>query len=202
VMTVARMRTMPTRRTTTGRHGNDGSSSRIGAKRRRRACRRPKRLRSGFVSGRGIRRRSVERATCAVCSDETVLGRTARLAAASEFVEFFRSEERLHLRDEEEELFPLLLRHVQSQPAPLREARIQHVQLQGFARKLGIAVAAGLVDRKTLDAAGELLEAHIRLEERQLFPLIEELVPDHELRRLRLADRDATCIVRRPPLMS
>ena len=63
---------------------------------------------------------------------------SARLAAAREFVEFFRNEERVHLRDEEEELFPL----------------------------------------------------------------IEELVPDNELRRLGLADRDATCAVRRPPLTS
>jgi hypothetical protein len=88
------------------------------------------------------------------------------------------------------------------QPAPLREARVHHVQLQGFARKLQIAVAAGSVDRETLHAAGELLDAHIRLEERQLSPLIEELVPDSELGRLALADRDATCAVRRPPLMS
>jgi hemerythrin-like domain-containing protein len=117
-------------------------------------------------------------------------------------VEFFRNEERLHLRDEEEELFPLLLRHVQSQPAPLREARVQHLQLQGFARTLEIGLAAGIVDRETLDAAGELLEAHIRLEERQLFPLIEELVPDEELRRLGLANRDMTCAVRHPPLTS
>jgi hypothetical protein len=53
-----------------------------------------------------------------------------------------------------------------------------------------------------LVAAGGLLDAHIRLEERQLFPLIEELVPDDELGRLALADRDATCAVRRPPLTS
>jgi hypothetical protein len=53
-----------------------------------------------------------------------------------------------------------------------------------------------------LDAAGELLDAHIRLEERQLFPLIEELVPDEELRRLVLASKDVTCAVRRPPLTS
>jgi hemerythrin HHE cation binding domain-containing protein len=108
-------------------------------------------------------------------------------------VEFFRNNERVHLRDEKEELFPLFLRHVQPQPAPLRQARIQHVQLEGFARKLGIAVAAGIVDRGTLGAAAELLDAHIRLEERQLFPLIEELVPDDELRRLGLANRDVTC---------
>jgi hypothetical protein len=68
--------------------------------------------------------------------------------------------------------------------------------------ELEIAVAAGIVDRETLAAAGELLEAHVRLEERELFPLIEELVPDDELRRLGLASRDATCAVWRPPLTS
>jgi len=125
-----------------------------------------------------------------------------RLTAARDFGEFFRNEERVHLRDEEEELFPLLLRHVPSQPALLREARVHHVQLEGFARKLEIAVAAGSVDRDTLDGAGALLDAHIRLEERQLFPLIEELVPDDELGRLGLADRDATCALRRSPLTS
>ena len=72
------------------------------------------------------------------------------------------------------------------------------MQLEGFSRKLDIAVAAGIVERETLDAAGELLDAHIRLEERQLFPLIEELVPDDELRRLGLASRDVTCAIRRP----
>jgi hemerythrin-like domain-containing protein len=113
-------------------------------------------------------------------------------------VEFFRNEERVHLRDEEEELFPLFLRYVHPQPAPLREARVQHMQLEGFARKLEIALAARIADRETLDAAGELLEAHIRLEERQLFPLIEELVPDDELGRLGFASRDVTCAVRRP----
>src|SRR5436190_20826453 len=127
---------------------------------------------------------------------------SARLAAAREFVEFFRNNERVHLRDEEEELFPLLLRHVQSQPSPLRKARLQHAQLEGFARTFAIAVAAGIVDRETLDAAGELLDAHIRLEERQLFPLIEDVVPDDELRRLGLASRDVTCAVRHPPLTS
>src|SRR5215218_10023514 len=121
---------------------------------------------------------------------------SARLAAAREFVKFFRNEERVHLRDEEEELFPLFFRHVQSQPAPLREARVQHLQLEGFARTLEIVEDPGSVDRETLYAAGELLDAHNRLEERQLFPLIEQLVPNGELRSLGLASRDVTCAVR------
>jgi hypothetical protein len=53
-----------------------------------------------------------------------------------------------------------------------------------------------------LDAAAELLDAHIRLEERQLFPLIEELVPDNEFRTLGLASKDLTCAVRRQPRTS
>jgi hypothetical protein len=70
-------------------------------------------------------------------------------------VEFFRNEERVHLRDEEEELFPLLLRYVPLQPALLREARVQHVQLEGFARKLEIAVAAGLsIERRWMRREG------------------------------------------------
>src|SRR5918996_2059021 len=84
---------------------------------------------------------------------------SARLAAARDFVEFFGNEERVHLRDEEEELFPLFLRYVHSQPAPLREARVQHVQLAGFARTLEIAVAAGSADRETLAAAGRMVLA-------------------------------------------
>jgi hypothetical protein len=76
------------------------------------------------------------------------------------------------------------------------------MQLEGCARKLGIAVTAGITDRDTLDAAAELLDAHIRLEERQLFPLIEELVPDDELRTLGLASKDVTCAARRPPRTS
>jgi hypothetical protein len=76
------------------------------------------------------------------------------------------------------------------------------MQLEGFARTLGIAVAAGIADRETLHAVGELLDAHIRLEERELFPLIEELVPDDELRRLELDSSDVTCAARQPPLTS
>src|SRR3989442_5945797 len=110
---------------------------------------------------------------------------SARLAAAREFVEFFRNDERVHLRDEEEELFPLFLRYVQSQPALLREARVQHMQLEGFARTLDIAVAAGSVDRETLHAAAGLPDRHIPLEERPPLPLVAPLAPPDELRRAR-----------------
>lgn len=117
-----------------------------------------------------------------------------QLASATEFVTFYKSEQRVHLRDEEEQLFPLLLSHLPSEPALLQQARLQHTQLQGLARKLEIAVAAGIVDPETLATTGTLLEAHIRLEERQLFPMIEELVPERELQSLEFTDRNTSCV--------
>jgi hemerythrin-like domain-containing protein len=117
----------------------------------------------------------------------------AQTAAASEFLKFFRNEHRVHLRDEEERLFPLLLRHTESEPASLHQARLQHVQLEGLVRKLEIATTADSVEPETLDATGTLLETHIRLEERELFPLIEQVVPDDELNNLGFADRVASC---------
>jgi hypothetical protein len=85
-------------------------------------------------------------------------------------------------------------------PALLPLSRDHH---DGLVQAVRLRRAAADGDASArLAAAGELLEAHIRLEERQLFPLIEELVPDDELARLALAGRDATCAVRRPPLTS
>jgi hypothetical protein len=91
------------------------------------------------------------------------------LRPGNECGEFFRHQERVHLRDEEEELFPLLLRQRPVAACSAPRGTRPTLQLEGFARTLDIAVAAGIIDRETLDVAGELLDAHIRLEERQLF---------------------------------
>jgi len=53
-------------------------------------------------------------------------------------------------------------------------------------RRSEAALAAGIVDRDLLGEIGALLEAHIRLEERELFRLIQELVPNDELEALPL----------------
>lgn len=39
-------------------------------------------------------------------------------------------------------------------------------------------------DPQALRELGERLESHIRFEERELFPMIEQALPDHELARL------------------
>lgn len=102
--------------------------------------------------------------------------------AAPEFLRFFAAETTRHFRDEEELVFPLLY---DGEPEALREILLQHHRLRRLAHRL----------RSGEDVALELaalLEAHIRLEERELFEQIQRLVPDEELARIGLMPRDAS----------
>lgn len=98
-----------------------------------------------------------------------------RRAAAAAFVEFFRSDSVRHFREEEELLFPLL-----DPPPPLVERLlVEHVRLHSLVGRM----ERGETNPATLKVAGELLEAHVRAEERELFPLLQESVPEDELAR-------------------
>lgn len=102
------------------------------------------------------------------------------LPAARAFLRFFRAETTRHFREEEELVFPLLYGE---EPEQLRRALLQHQQLRALARRLrdGEDVAVELAD---------LLAEHIRLEERDLFELIQRLVPAGELDAIGLAPRE------------
>lgn len=98
-----------------------------------------------------------------------------RRAAAVAFVEFFRADSVRHFREEEELLFPLL-----DPPPPLVERLlVEHVRLHSLVGRM----ERGETNPATLKVAGELLEAHVRAEERELFPLLQESVPEDELAR-------------------
>lgn len=89
-------------------------------------------------------------------------------AEAGAFSRFFATESVRHFREEEERLFPLVAEHDEARPFVVR-ALLEHQQLHALAGRLGSGKAAAR------DLA-ELLEAHVRFEERELFPLIERLV--------------------------
>jgi hemerythrin-like domain-containing protein len=80
-----------------------------------------------------------------------------------------------HFCKEEEVLIPVLARYEgDSTGAPLVEMLAQHARIRGLVMQLSDEVEAGQARSETLHNIGELLEAHIRLEERQVFPMIEE----------------------------
>lgn len=97
-----------------------------------------------------------------------------RLAAARAFLAFFEGRAIAHFREEEERLFPLLMTDDAEPPEELVRALLEHARLHALAGRLRAEFTAGEVGAETLRSVGALLEAHVRLEERELFPLIEQ----------------------------
>jgi iron-sulfur cluster repair protein YtfE (RIC family) len=78
-------------------------------------------------------------------------------------------------------LLPAYARHgAHDHPAVVR-VLTDHVDLR---RRAGDLAATESPEPETLHHLGERLEGHIRHEERVLFPLIEEALPDDELTRV------------------
>ena len=82
---------------------------------------------------------------------------------AGVFLRFYLGDMLAHFREEEELLFPLLVEG-DGVPELVARALAQHQRIHAGAH----ALARGEGDPLAL---GELVEAHVRLEERELFPL-------------------------------
>ena len=107
-----------------------------------------------------------------------------------------------HFREEEELVFPLLAGRPDPAAALLAETAAQHATLRALVRRLERSLDAQEVDAGLLGELGELLESHIRLEERQLFPLIEEVVPAEDLEALALPPRTLDPVVEGSPVVN
>ena len=91
---------------------------------------------------------------------------------AAELREFFDKQLIPHFRAEEEVLFPLMRAAVPDSAALLDDLLRDH---ESF-RQGVTALAAGAGVSKLIFDLGDLLERHIRREERELFPLFEQYV--------------------------
>ncbi len=91
---------------------------------------------------------------------------------AKEFVAFYASNLVPHFRAEEEVLFPLLRSAVPGSGEMIDELVRDHAQIRAAIPQFesGIGLAKLIFD------LGDLLERHIRKEERELFPLFEQHV--------------------------
>ncbi len=88
---------------------------------------------------------------------------------------FFDAELRGHFAAEEEVLFPVIRHHTSEADTIVEELKRQHRSLEAAVGRMAGAGEAML--EKELTGFGELLERHIRIEERELFPLFERSVP-------------------------
>jgi len=127
----------------------------------------------GLVHARQLRRAGDEHETNAVES------------VAKTFLDFWQKDTALHFRKEEEVLLPVMARYKGDlSQEPLVEMLEDHGRIRGLVMQLSDEVVGDNVRTETLHEIGERLEAHIRLEERVVFPLIEESLSEAALREL------------------
>jgi hemerythrin-like domain-containing protein len=123
----------------------------------------------GLVNARRLRR--------AASGEHDNLTVTAR-----DFLDFWQSDTSLHFRKEEEVLLPVLARYGGGLgEQSIFQMLIQHARIRGLAMQLSDELEQDKIRGDTLQDLGEQLEAHIRLEEREVFPLIEKTLPEHAL---------------------
>jgi hypothetical protein len=94
-----------------------------------------------------------------------------RRAAVERFLAFWRREGAIHFRTEEEVLLPWYARWGDLEHPAVVRMLLDHAAIRGAVLGLGAASAA------ELRALGARLMAHVRLEEDEVFPLIEATVP-------------------------
>ena len=85
---------------------------------------------------------------------------------------FWNNHLKSHFEEEETLLFPLLKSDI------VKQAITEHKQIRQLAEEIIGAVTPGLPPLQTL---ADMLEQHIRFEERVVFPLMEKELPEKEL---------------------
>lgn len=122
----------------------------------------------GLVAARRLRKAS---------AGEEPLEQTAQF-----FLEFWEEETEPHFIKEEEALLPVLARYgVRLDSEPLTSMFAQHHYIRTLVAQLELELARRDVKSETLGELGELLDEHIRLEEREVFPMIEESLTEEAL---------------------
>lgn len=99
--------------------------------------------------------------------------------AAQAFLEHWTEEERLHFRIEEEVLLPAYAAHGDPEHPAVIRTLLDHMEIRRDVERL----AAG-AEPQLLHELGARLADHVKLEEQELFPLIERTVPETALAEL------------------
>lgn len=91
-------------------------------------------------------------------------------AASNEFLEFWREEGRNHFRAEEEVLLPVWALHAEVDRAGVDRMLAEHLEI----RREVLRLEAETATLSQMQRLGQLLHDHVRFEERELFPRVEE----------------------------
>jgi iron-sulfur cluster repair protein YtfE (RIC family) len=100
--------------------------------------------------------------------------------ARTSFLDYWHADGAEHFREEEEILLPAFAGYASPDQPVIARVLVDHVRI----RRLADEIAESTPSLAILHRAGEELERHVRREERELFPLLEQALPDDELARL------------------
>jgi hemerythrin superfamily protein len=107
--------------------------------------------------------------------------------ASRAFLGFWQEEGERHFRVEEEVLLPGWALHAEVDREGVRRMLEEHLAI----RREALRLEAGEATLEEARQLGALLHDHVRFEERQLFPLVEEALDDDALDRLAAAIEEA-----------
>lgn len=102
-------------------------------------------------------------------------------AAVDDFLAFYPVDLLRHFREEEEVLGPLMAERFGDQDAQRVRLFGEHGEFHALVRALRAARETGDGFAEAAGAVGAFLEAHIRFEERELFPRLQDDLSDDEL---------------------
>ena len=101
----------------------------------------------------------------------------ARLRQGREFLSFFDSDTTAHFTEEEDVVLPLVA-NVASLGEHVERTLREHSTIRSLVESLRAELKSGVPLVHTMEELASAMRAHIRFEEKVLFPVIEELVPD------------------------
>jgi hypothetical protein len=102
---------------------------------------------------------------------------------ANRFLTFWREDGQRHFRIEEEVLLPTWAMHAAVDRVGVARMLDEHLAI----RRSALEIEARGLSLEHAQQLGQLLEAHVRFEERELFPLIEAALDSNALSRLAVA---------------
>ena len=113
---------------------------------------------------------------------------TERRNVTNDFVNFYFGRAIRHFHEEEELFFAPLIDEPKAQELVVR-AVSDHLRLHALVRAVKRQLSDGEAEPETLAKISQVLTEHVRFEEQQLFPLVEELVSEDDLNDLATSGR-------------
>ena len=111
-----------------------------------------------------------------------------RRNAANDFLNFYFGRAVRHFHEEEELFFAPLIDAPEASGLVLR-AVSDHLRIHALVRTVKRQLTSGAADEETLGEISRILTEHVRFEEKELFPLVERLIPEEQLRDLATTGR-------------